>query len=186
MKCLVILLTIVVASFVFSIPEVIAGAAVGETPQFCGAKKCKKCHNMRSTGKQYKKWKKGPHAHAYKVLASPESQAIAAKMGIANAQTSGKCLKCHSTAYNYTENRVSTAIKVKEGVSCESCHGPGSLYRERKIMKNLQLAVANGLIADAKAMCIKCHNEGSPTYKVFGPEKYEITAHPNPKRKKKN
>lgn len=105
-----------------------------EEPELVGVKKCKLCHNKASLGKQYELWTKEKHSQAYKVLGTPEAKAMGKKVGIANPQESGKCLKCHSTAYNFTEKRVSTKVTLEEGVSCETCHGPGSSYSSSGIL----------------------------------------------------
>ena len=79
----------------------------------------------------------GPHSKTYEVLATDKAKATAAKLGIDDPQTSGKCLKCHSTAYHWTEEVQTEKIPVEEGVSCEFCHGPGKNYKSKKVMKSL-------------------------------------------------
>lgn len=96
--------------------------------KYIGVSTCGLCHNVKPNGDQYNKWQAGPHARAFEILGTPEAKAVAAKLGIANPQASGKCLKCHSTAYNWTEQIQTTNIKPEEGVVCESCHGPARGY----------------------------------------------------------
>ena len=66
-------------------------------------------------------------------------------------------------------------LTMEEGVSCESCHGPGSAYKKMKTMKGLAAGTIEpasvGLIADPKKNCTKCHNSESPTFKEFNLEK---------------
>ena len=70
---------------------------------------------------------------------------------------------------------------VEEGVGCEACHGPGSLYKSRKIMKDKEASMKVGLIIPDEKTCIKCHNEESPTFKEFKyAEMLEKVAHPYP------
>jgi formate-dependent nitrite reductase cytochrome c552 subunit len=72
-------------------------------------------------------------------------------------------------------------IKAEEGVSCESCHGPGSMYKTAAIMKNQKLSLAKGLILPEEAVCKTCHNEESPHYKGFNFEEYVAKiAHDDP------
>ena len=132
-------------------------------PAYIGSAKCKMCHNFAKKGQQFKKWSAAKHSQAYTVLASEEAKKVAASLGIADAQKSGKCLKCHSTAYNFTESKVAAKVKVEEGVGCESCHGPGSIYKGMSIMKNHKKSVKAGL-SNPKKTCVKCHNTGSPTW----------------------
>lgn len=136
---------------------------------YTGVKTCKMCHKNEKTGNQFGKWEAGPHAKAYTTLAGEEAKAIAAKLKIENPQTSGKCLQCHSTAYNWTETKATETIPVEEGVSCESCHGPGKNYKTMAIMKSHDESVKNGLIAPATKSCEQCHNDKSP---VWNPERY--------------
>ncbi len=53
-------------------------------------------------------------------------------------------------------------ITIAEGVSCESCHGPGSAYKTNTIMKDQALSIKNGLILPTKEVCEKCHNKENP------------------------
>ncbi|MDA3954492.1 MAG: cytochrome c family protein [Bacteroidales bacterium] len=143
--------------------------------EYIGAAKCKMCHNKEVKGKQYDVWKEKSHANAYETLASEE-----AKKFSADAQNDPKCLKCHSTYHSASADLMAT-IKAEEGVSCESCHGPGSVYKSMSIMKDHQKSLDNGLIIPTEALCKTCHNEESPTYKVFNyKEALAKIAHPNP------
>lgn len=155
--------------------------------KYVGAKKCKMCHSSSKSGAQYKKWEKAPHSKAYKTLASAESKKIAKKKGIKDAQKSPKCLRCHSTVYDITGKKrknVDSTLKVTEGVSCESCHGPGSVYKSKKNMVDHKKFIAFGGIMATKMLCESCHNEESPTYKPFDFNKKKIKiAHPTPKKK---
>ena len=72
-----------------------------------------------------------------------------------------------------------------DGVSCESCHGPGSSYKSPTIMKDLALSKKNGLIMPTKEVCLKCHNKENPFYKEFNFEASLLKVnHPNPAVKK--
>ena len=143
--------------------------------EYIGASKCKMCHNKEAKGKQYEKWANGPHAKALKTLASEE-----AKKYSDNPQKDAKCLKCHSTYYSDNTDLMYT-IKEDEGVSCESCHGPGSEYKSNTVMKDRQKSLDKGMIDATEAVCKKCHNEESPTFKGFNYAEYKAKiAHPIP------
>lgn len=144
-----------------------AMAQTGDPAKLIGTKKCAMCHKKEATGDQFGKWQAAGHSKAYELLASEEAKAVAAKLGIDDPQTSGQCLKCHSTAYYFTEALVSEAVAVEDGVSCESCHGPGDDYKKMSTMKSHDEAVAAGLVYPAKEKsCTLCHNDTSPTWKA--------------------
>jgi len=147
-----------------------------------GTKKCAMCHKKAETGDQYGKWMEASHSKAFELLGTEEAKAVGAKLGIDDPQTSGACLKCHSTAYYFTEELKSEAVALEDGVSCESCHGPGEDYKKKTIMENHDDAVAAGMVADAKTRCVLCHNDTSPTWKgsFDVAEAYEKIKHERP------
>ncbi|MFH0918951.1 MAG: cytochrome c family protein [Fibrobacterota bacterium] len=163
-----------------SIAAFILAAAVSlmsaETPAYIGASKCKMCHNSKAKGEQFNKWKAESHSKAFETLKNDQSKAIAKKMGIADATTDPKCLKCH----------IADAAIKDDGVTCESCHGPGSLYKPVAIMKNKTESMKRGLVDPDEKVCLKCHNTESPTYKKFVfKEAVTKVTHPNPANVKK-
>ena len=151
--------------------------------EFVGAQKCKICHQKPEQGEQYRIWSESKHAHALESLGTPEAKEMAQKYGIDDPQTSGKCLKCHSTAYWFSEARVTEVIAVEEGISCESCHGPGKDYMKKSIMEDKEQAIASGLIMPTEETCRQCHNPEAPTFKSFEfKEFWEKIKHPVPEK----
>lgn len=174
-------------------------AAERDASLYVGTKSCAMCHKKADSGDQFGKWQASPHSKAYELLGSPEAKAAGAKVGVAEPQKSGKCLKCHSTAYNFSEDVKTDTEKVlaEDGVSCESCHGPGKNYKGLATMKDRAKAIAGGLVYPATGSCQLCHNEQSPTWKAdkyttkdgkkvgFDPEQaFEKIKHPDPKVQK--
>ena len=144
--------------------------ATAEDFKYIGAAKCKMCHNKADKGEQYNKWANSPHAKAMASLKGDEAK-------------NPKCLKCHSTAAAADQALVAT-ITVEEGVSCESCHGPGSAYKVATVMKDQKASMAKGLILPDEKVCKKCHNEKSPHYKGFNYKEYVAKiAHDDPTTK---
>lgn len=45
-------------------------------------------------------------------------------------------------------------------LDCEDCHGPGSQYKAKAVMKDPAKARAAGLVIPDKAFCAKCHKKG--------------------------
>jgi excinuclease UvrABC ATPase subunit len=154
-----------------------------QTFKYIGADKCKMCHNKAATGDQYNKWLKDPHSRAIATLSGTASLDYAKKNGIANPSKEAKCLKCHST-YEKAGASLRSSILPEEGVSCESCHGPGSAYKSPTIMKNKEMAMKNGLIMPDEKLCLSCHNKENPFFKEFTFSTYAAKiAHPNPAKK---
>jgi hypothetical protein len=148
--------------------------------KYIGADKCKLCHNRAASGEQYNKWLKDPHSQALIPLSSKESLDYAAKNGIVDPTKEAKCLKCHST-YDAVDQNLRGGIFATEGVSCESCHGPGSVYKAIPVMRNHEQAITMGLLVPDKQLCLQCHNKENPFFKEFNYEASLATiTHPNP------
>ncbi|MBN1996826.1 cytochrome C554 [candidate division KSB1 bacterium] len=169
MKKVFVRITIATIGIVFF---TLALFAEGKKPQYIGAGKCKMCHKSEKKGNQYGKWLQGPHSKAYKILASEKSIEIAKVKGIAvHPQKSEECLICHVTGYKAPAVEKTESFSQEEGVGCEACHGPGSVYKSLKIMKSLASGEHNpievGFNQGDEQTCISCHNEKSPTFKPF-------------------
>ena len=153
-------------------------------PELVGAPKCKSCHKTK-TGDQWKIWTESKHAGAFATLASEAALKIAAEKGLGNPQEEAACLKCHTTG-GFLGEEVVVNAKGKyvpdEGVGCESCHGPGSDYKSKKVMADPAAAKAAGMLREkTEAACTKCHNDSSPTFKGFEfEERWAEIAHPIP------
>ncbi|NPA36924.1 MAG: cytochrome C554 [Chlorobi bacterium] len=170
--------------FVMLMAFLCGSMASAQDYKYIGAAKCKMCHNKPAKGEQYNKWKAAPHSKAMLSLKSEKSLAYAKEHGIADPSKDAKCLKCHSTA-GAVDPSLRAGIRIEEGVSCESCHGPGSVYKSMSIMKDREKALQNGLIMPTKEVCEKCHNKENPFYKPFNFEEfYAKIAHPDPTLKK--
>jgi len=135
---------------------------------YIGSQKCKKCHSIESIGNQYKIWANSPHAKAWRRLKTKKSKQIAVEFQILTPSKDKKCLKCHSSG------RGKTKAIIKEGVGCESCHGPGEKYHEMEnhvdFLNNeraYQKAISNGMypilginhLKKREKMCLRCHNK---------------------------
>jgi hypothetical protein len=159
-------------------------AADRDPANYIGPKMCGICHKSEDSGNALAKWQASPHAKAFELLGTPEAKEIGKKSGIDDPQKSGKCLKCHSTAYNFTESIATEKIKPEEGVTCESCHGPGKKFMAKSTMEDHAKAIAAGMIYPATESCKLCHNPESPNFKGFDETAMVAKiAHPDPKVK---
>lgn len=139
--------------------------------EYVGAKKCKMCHNKPAKGAQYTQWTGSAHSKAMESLNAEEAKNPA-------------CIKCHSTVGHVDADLIAT-LKISDGVSCESCHGPGSKYFPNAIMKSREKSMAKGLILPTEEVCVTCHNSESEYFKGFDFKEYMAKiAHPNPAKSK--
>lgn len=144
--------------------------------RYIGAEKCKNCHQAQASGDQYGHWQQSGHSKTFDALASDAAKAAAKERGVDDAQKSEKCLKCHVTAFGAPPETIKKGFEMRQGVQCESCHGPGE-----KHMKARFAAAGSGAAAGARqelpageivakvelTTCLTCHNEESPTFKPF-------------------
>ena len=150
---------------------------------YVGAQKCMKCHSKQVTA-----WKKTKLANSLAALKpTPETEKELfdrkKKSNLDPAKdysTDAACLKCHTTGYGqeggYPEKTTEeNAKQAKEmgAVSCEACHGAGSLYWEYKTNKRKENKDATftkeemakfGLVEPNEANCQSCHNKDNPTH----------------------
>lgn len=167
MKHLVLLLV----TFLFFKPEIF--------PQnnftYIGVDQCAMCHKTEKQGSQLSIWKNSKHSKAYETLKTEKANQIAKEKGFTTpAVETHECLKCHATGYNLDKSMLGNKFKIEDGVQCETCHGPGSAYKDMKVMKDRALSIKNGLIVhdEKEKFCIDCHNAESPTYTGFEFEEY--------------
>jgi hypothetical protein len=151
---------------------------------FVGVSVCAPCHKTEKQGKQMEIWQNTKHSHAYKTLQSEKSDSIAKALGHKTpAVKTEACLKCHTSGLNVDASKLGEKFTIEDGVQCETCHGPGSDYKNMKIMKSREESIANGLIVHEKIedYCSGCHNPESPTYVPLNiAESWEKIKHPVP------
>lgn len=152
----VVLLTLGLLSALFLV--LFAQEEGEEKPEYVGVQKCKMCHK-----KIHGAWLETKHAVAIETLGDTSA-------------TDEACLACHVTGYGKPGGYVGAEeTPGLVGVTCEACHGAGSLYWKVPIMKDYEQAVANGLVEQDSSVCISCHNEESPTFKGFSYEEAKET-----------
>jgi len=164
MKNLILLFVVVLCSLIVVAPAL-------SQNKYVGVKQCSMCHKADKTGNQFGVWSKSLHAEAYKVLTSDKAKEVAKKAGLKKpAAESPECLGCHTVTAD--AKLLDKTFDVKEGVTCEACHGAGSAYKSMSVMKDKAKAITAGLVMykDEKEMekkCVTCHNDKSPTFKGF-------------------
>lgn len=102
---------------------VMVGAAAQAEPTNVGPEECKDCHSP-----EYAVWEKTPHATSYKDIHKKElADKVTDAIGERSMKRSDTCGQCH---YTQAPKRAGGRVGNNFGVSCESCHGPGSEYIE--------------------------------------------------------
>ena len=169
--------------------------------KYIGSAKCKNCHANKAHGDQYGRWKDEKHSHAFASLASPAALAAGKERGIAEPQKDAACLKCHVTAASEPAERLAKGFDPKEGVGCETCHGPGEAHFKARMAAAAAAEGEEGFGDEAAApaavklpdgeiilrpkveLCVQCHNKESPTYKPFCmKERVKEIAHFDPRK----
>ncbi|HEV3142189.1 MAG TPA: hypothetical protein VGY57_16800 [Vicinamibacterales bacterium] len=108
-------------------------ASAQPKPQFVGPSECINCHDHQDERTWYERKEmpevvrlfpdrgdKAGHINSLKQLDNPKGDAWAVAIGQKDKyDPNGVCVRCHATVF---------AGDANAGVSCESCHGPASLY----------------------------------------------------------
>ena len=69
-----------------------------------------------------------------------------------------KCKICHKVQFaSWTETGHATRTPP---LDCEDCHGPGSEYKNKKVMEDPEKATSAGLVRPDRAFCSQCHRTG--------------------------
>lgn len=145
-------------------------------PVHVGADKCKACHLP-----WHKSWKETELAKSFESL-KPGAEADKKKAcGLDPATdytTDPKCLKCHTTGYGtptgYPTVEAGKPVAeadqaratMNQGITCEACHGPGSLYIPvKKANKEFKFAEIEklGAVKPSAESCAPCHVKECPT-----------------------
>lgn len=139
----------------FAAPAAAGGTAPPKNAAFVGADRCKVCHLP-----QHNVWIKTPHARALQTLGEKRGDPA--------------CLPCHSTGLDGVRDPSAADLS---GVQCEACHGPGSLYKSPILMSKTKFSQnpeqarravqGAGLVLPDEQVCLRCHNDKSPTFKGF-------------------
>ncbi|MDP2809241.1 MAG: cytochrome c family protein [Rhodocyclaceae bacterium] len=153
-----------------------AGTAAAAS-EYVGVKICTKCHDV-----QGESWAGTSHAKAFDSLkpGTKKEEKTKAKLDPAKDYTKDKdCVGCHSTGFGQPGGFAAGAepggAKALGSVGCESCHGPGSGYRDEhgkaeKTLKKTEkstprkMLVGMGQNFDYEKACAACHMnyQGSP------------------------
>lgn len=128
--------------------EAAAEPAPPEGQTYTGAKACASCHF-----EQYMSWKKTKHSKAFDILTSAY-------------QGNAECVKCHTTGFGEPTGFTSVAATPNlAGVTCETCHGPGSehekivqAFGQKKLSAEEEQQAKDSIwLLLPKNICVECH-----------------------------
>lgn len=136
--------------------------------RYVGVERCRVCHEAASLGAQFKIWASGPHATAYSVLESDSAKAYLASHNV----TTASCIGCHSTLGRPAENEPEQLLNA-EGVGCERCHGPGSMYSDYNTMLDREAFTAHAGVVGSLQDCSQCHAANPATAEIHCPFQHE-------------
>ncbi len=92
---------------------------------YVGNDTCRACHEDA-----YRLWLGTRHARAFVPLRSRISIAMGQQDAVTtdSPAESGKCLSCHATGHDVSAEYRNRGFRMREGVTCEKCHGPGGQH----------------------------------------------------------
>jgi hypothetical protein len=160
--------------------------------KFYGPDSCAGCHSPPAKFptdfvqlSEYETWfQKDKHSIAYKVLEEDRAQRMGKILNIAPTK-SDACLNCH--AMNFPEDRQGDQFSIKNGVTCDGCHGPAQHWFGEHTQKSWRLKPgvekeAMGMVdvrdpVKRTRMCLSCHLGNVEEGKVVTHEMY-AAGHP--------
>lgn len=157
---------------------------------YLGSKRCRMCHL-----KWHDSWQERSHTRAWDALKAGNGRQTKLRANLdpqRDYTTDARCLACHTVGFGRPggyripdpeDGKSFRAARSREGVGCESCHGPGSGFVQ--VMKLINLDMRSyqveelhdaGLNRMGPAICLTCHNTSAlcvePGYR-FDPETME-------------
>jgi hypothetical protein len=132
-------LLLMIAAFSYFLIQMIddpGRVAAKDLKKYLGEKNCASCHK-----KEYEIWLKSAHAKAYEKLSMEKREDIT-------------CLWCHST--DARDNFKALTLK---SVSCEACHGLGTLYTTGSMTDNFAEYHKSRLKKQDESVCLGCHTK---------------------------
>jgi cytohesin len=131
-----------------------------KSPRYVGSETCLNCHSDSGRA-QGVPWMRSRHAHAYWRLGADWALFLARLrphyQDLDDPIDDERCHLCHVTAAQDPDALFAATYSKEEGVSCEACHGPGSLYVTTEVMSDREAFLANGGRIPDESTCRSCH-----------------------------
>ncbi|MEW6749600.1 MAG: multiheme c-type cytochrome [Candidatus Latescibacterota bacterium] len=156
-----------------------APGAGGARAAYVGSQTCGACHEAA-----YAKWRQTGHARSYLGLRQETAYAMDLMRDVATVggpARNGRCLSCHATGHAAPAARREPGFRLREGVGCEGCHGPGSEH-VGAMQGHLSVAGLGLTQRPTDESCQQCHRPqrsherlGRPPFSF--PRAWEAVAH---------
>jgi hypothetical protein len=126
--------------------------------KYVGVMECKGCHSVNQRGNQYGIWAKSKHSKATLTLRSEKALRYSKQQKVIDPIRNESCLKCHTTSFGESRDRITNHFNIEDGIQCEECHNPGSEYSKYEIMVSREKFISMGGEISNKLKCYKCHS----------------------------
>jgi Cytochrome c554 and c-prime len=132
-------------------------ASTAKAAEYVGNAKCKMCHM-----KQFKAWSETQHAKAWTGLKNADPAKAGEMATMLKIELKGSpsatdaCVTCHVTGFQLAggfPQADSTKAAAVSNVTCENCHGPGSLHAAAPMAEKKKF-INHAVTAN---MCQQCH-----------------------------
>jgi len=162
-------MSLLIRYLITAILVIVSASVFAEEAVYVGVDECMICHLPH-----YNSWKETRMSQAFELLKPGIRGDVKKKAGLnpdEDYTKNGFCLECHVTGYNATGGFTNTEeTPGLEGIQCEMCHGPGSIYSQMMLKKRGTFSRKDyiekgGLTMPSKEnnVCVKkCHNDKSP------------------------
>jgi hypothetical protein len=131
------------------------------SPQYVGSKTCLSCHTAHEETNPTLVWLQSEHSHAYWRLGADWALYLGRLRpqyaDLEDPISDDRCLLCHVAGRQDDDALFAATFRETEGVSCEACHGPGSLYVDPEVMADREAFLAAGGRVPDENTCRGCH-----------------------------
>jgi hypothetical protein len=130
---------------------------------YVGSGPCLACHGAGSGGGPTGRWIASRHSRAFHTLSSDQATGLVRSReeyrDVTDPSLEPRCLACHATAAQNPLATFADGFDHRQGVGCESCHGPGAAYISPEIMTNREAFLARGGQVPTEQTCRECHRD---------------------------
>ncbi len=192
----------------FGITVVASGQQPTTTFKFIGVRECERCHTMPTAGdirtgatnwvrlNEYSVWsEQDKHSKAHELLTGDRGKQIGqALWKNADVTARQECISCHSNWHKDLNQQARYDERFNEeyerslGVTCESCHGPGSAYEKPHQLPSWRVRTAAqrrdefGMVnvrdpRERARQCLSCHIGNAEEGKLLTHDMY-AAGHP--------